>query len=223
MPPLGSAADLVRTTVLIVAALFPIVNPLGGAPIFLTMTSTCTSEVREDLARRVAINGFVLLAVSIFTGKHILGFFGISIPVMQVAGGLVLGATAWVLLRQGEAAPKAGPAEPWTQEQIRTAAFYPLTLPVTVGPGSISVAITLGANAPVSALHPLALALAAFAGIAFIALSIYVCYAFAERLSRLLGPTGMSVFLRLSSFILLCIGMQIAWNGISTLVGSLSR
>lgn len=223
MLAIESAGDLLRTTVLIVAALFPIVNPLGGAPIFLTMTSTCTSEVREDLARRIAINGFVVLAFSIFVGKHILGFFGISIPVMQVAGGMVLGATAWVLLRQGEAAPKAGPAEPWTQEQIRTAAFYPLTLPVTVGPGSISVAITLGANAPVSTLHPLALAVAAFTGITVVAISIYLCYGFAERLSRLLGPTGMSVFLRLSSFILLCIGMQIAWNGVSALVGSLPR
>ena len=221
MGAVDSLGDLLRTAVLIVAALFPIVNPLGGAPIFLTMTSTCASDVREDLARRVAINGFVLLGVSLFLGKHILGFFGISIPVMQVAGGLVLGATAWVLLRQGESAPKAGPAEPWTQDQIRSAAFYPLTLPVTVGPGSISVAITLGANAPVSTLHPLALGVAAFAGITAIAVSIYVCYSFAERLSRLLGPTGMSVFLRLSSFILLCIGMQIAWNGASALIATL--
>ena len=100
-------------------------------------------------------------------------------------------------------------------------AFYPLTLPLTVGPGSISVAITLGANTPPHLGSTFVGILVAVIGSALIALSIFLCYGFAERLAMLLGPTGMSVILRLSSFLLVCIGVQILLNGASALLGSL--
>lgn len=221
MTSLGSLSELVRTAVVIVAALFPIVNPLGGAPIFLILTHDCSSAGREALARRIAFNGFVILLVSILIGTYILGFFGISVPVVQVSGGLLVSSMAWKLVTQGEGPPSPPTSSPWTEEQMVTAAFYPLTLPVTVGPGSIAVAVTLGANAPVGTMKPLAIGIAVVVAVFLIAASIYVSYSFAERLSRLLGPTGMSVFLRLSSFILLCIGIQIVWNGVSGLMGPL--
>lgn len=100
-------------------------------------------------------------------------------------------------------------------------AFYPLTLPLTVGPGSISVAITLGANAAHNhALYPLTIFIAVI-GLALIALSIFLCYGFADRLALVFGRTGMLVLVKLSAFLLVCIGVQIAWNGIRALLESM--
>src|SRR6185295_10316097 len=93
-------ADLVRTTLLIVGALFPIVNTPQNIPIFLTLTAGLSRESRAVLARKIAVNGFGLLVVSVLIGTHILAFFGISLPVVQVGGGLVVMATAWKLLNR---------------------------------------------------------------------------------------------------------------------------
>ena len=126
-------------------ALLPIVNPLGSAPIFLSMTSWAPTEVRQVLASRIAVNAFVLVLASIFFGSYILGLFGISLPIVQIGGGLLVAAAGWRLLSPGaEKLSDGGTA--WSAEQVIERAFYPLTFPLTVGPGSISVAITLGAN-----------------------------------------------------------------------------
>src|SRR5579863_4027681 len=93
-------SDLVKYTLLIVGALFPIVNPIGNTPIFLSLTRGLTSQGRTVLARMIAVNGLVLILASIFIGTHILAFFGISLPVVQVGGGLVVISTGWALLRQ---------------------------------------------------------------------------------------------------------------------------
>jgi multiple antibiotic resistance protein len=97
-------------------------------------------------------------------------------------------------------------------------AFYPLTMPLTGGPGSISVAITLGANAAHHHPFHVLTTLAALFGLVLIAISIFLCYGFADRLARILGATGMTVILQLSSFFLVCIGVQIVWNGIKALL-----
>ena len=102
-------------------------------------------------------------------------------------------------------------------------AFYPLTLPLTVGPGWISVAITLGANEPRRLGASLLVILGAATGCALVAATIYLCYGFADRLAVVIGPTGMNVVLKLSSFLLVCIGVQILWNGLSQLLSSLPR
>src|SRR5205807_6186847 len=121
-------------------------NPLSSAPIFLAMTTWCSADMRQALAKRIAVNGFILLLVSIFIGSHILAFFGISLPVVQVGGGLLVAAAGWRLLDPREDQLTTADATPWAPDEIIRRAFYPLTLPLTVGPGSISVAITLGAN-----------------------------------------------------------------------------
>lgn len=214
--------DLVRTSLLIVGALFPIVNPLSNAPIFLSLTCDFSSQIRAVLARKIAINGFILLIVSLLIGTNILDFFGISLPVVQVGGGLVVIATGWQLLNRpdgdGSARSRAAHATDISQR-----AFYPLTLPLTVGPGSISVAIAVGANRPSGAEPGWPLISAAIAGAAAIAVSIYLCYRFAETIARVLGDAAMNVVIRLSSFILLCIGVQIAWNGVSALLRSVLK
>jgi multiple antibiotic resistance protein len=143
-------SDLAKYTLLIVGALFPIVNPIGNTPIFLSLTRGLTSQGRTVLARLIALNGLVLILASIFIGTHILAFFGISLPVVQVGGGLVVISTGWALLRQptDDASGENGPRRECNEADYSRQAFYPLTLPLTVGPGSISVAITVGADRP---------------------------------------------------------------------------
>jgi multiple antibiotic resistance protein len=214
--------EAAKNLLLIVSALFPIVDPLGGSPFFLAMTTEYQPDARKTLSWRVALNSFVLLVASYFVGTYILAFFGISLPIIQVGGGIVLMAMGWALLMQKDDSCDATDRKNIHPRDVAGQAFYPLTLPLTVGPGSISVAITLGANAAHShALHPLTIA-AALIGTALIALSIFLCYAFADRLARVLGRTGMSVMIKLSSFLLLCIGAQVVWNGTKGLLESMT-
>jgi multiple antibiotic resistance protein len=213
--------EAAKTLLLVLSALFPIVDPIGDTPFFLALTTGYAPEARRALAWRIAINSFFLLIASYFVGTYILAFFGISLPVVQVGGGMVLVAIGWsTLMQQSEAAD--APARRSIQPQdVFGQAFYPLTLPLTVGPGSLSVAVTLGANAAHT--HPLRILtiLAALIALVLISLSIFLCYRFAERLARMVGATGMLVIVKLTSFLLVCIGVQIAWNGIKSLLDSL--
>jgi len=213
-----------KSILLIVSALFPLVNPIGGSPVFLLLTQEYASEERKLLARRVAINSFILLIVSFVVGTHILSFFEISLPVVQVGGGLIVVSTGWAMLTKSD--PGAGGDRGQMHQtldvnQLFQKAFYPLTLPLTVGPGSISIAITLGANEPRHLGTNLLSILSASIASALIALSVYLCYGYAERLAAAVGPSGMNVILRLSAFLLMCIGVQILWNGVSALVKTL--
>jgi multiple antibiotic resistance protein len=215
--------ETAKNILLIASALFPIVNPLGGSPVFLALTRDYPASARRALARQVAMNSFVLLIASFMVGTHILHFFGISIPVVQVGGGLVVISNGWAMLKQKEESDRGREVQKKVDlEDIFRNAFYPLTLPLTVGPGSISVAITLGANLPRHLGPNLRAMAAAVIGSATVTVSIYLCYAFADRMAAVIGETGMSITLRLSSFLLVCIGVQIMWNGVSALVGSLA-
>jgi multiple antibiotic resistance protein len=213
---------VLKSTFLMLTALFPIVNPLGGAPLFFSLTHYYSSEDRKILSRRIALNSIALIVASYFVGTHILAFFGISLPVVQVGGGLVLASSGWAMLKQNDDdSTKSDVHRTVDAQDLSQKAFYPLTLPLTVGPGSISVAITLGANEQHVGHQIIFSMIGAVIGAVLIAASIYLCYAFADRLALVLGTTGMSVIMRLSSFLLVCIGVQIIWNGLSTLLKSL--
>lgn len=214
-------ADAIKVFLLTLSALFPIVDPLAGSPFFLALTEKYSRATRKAVSWRVALNSLFLMVGSYFIGTHVLNFFGVSLPVVQLGGGLVVVSIGWGMLMQKEEAHDE------TRKNVRSSdhdvfgqAFYPLTLPLTVGPGSISVAITLGANSTPHGLRIWPI-LAALIAMVLIAVSIYLCYAFADRLARVLGKTGMTVIVRLSSFLLVCIGVQIMWNGLSTLISSL--
>lgn len=209
-----------KTLFLFVSALFPIVDPLGGAPIFLALTRDYLPPERRALSWRIAVNSFFLLIGSYFIGTHILAFFGISLPVVQVGGGLVVISTAWAMLKQRDDDQRSEVGRSAQQRDPFQHAFYPLTLPLTVGPGSISVAVTLGANMAHLRWVNLPGIIAALIGSVLLAISIYLCYGFADRLARILGETAMNVIMRLTSFLLLCIGVQILWNGVSALLTS---
>ena len=137
---------LVQGILLTVAALIPIVNPLGTAPLFLSLTQDMSDAERAVLARKVAVNGFIILVVAVFAGNYVLDFFGVSVPVLQMAGGLVVASLGYRLLHDSGVKPDEHPMD--SSAALGAKAFYPLTLPLTVGPGAISVAVTLGANFP---------------------------------------------------------------------------
>lgn len=220
----GPLSDLVKTTLLVIGVLFPIVNPIGNTPIFLSLTRGLSSRGRTALARMIALNGLTLILASIFIGTYILTFFGISLPVVQVGGGLLVIATGWTLLRQpNDDGDPNSTARECKESDYSRQAFYPLTLPLTVGPGTISVAITVGANRPEGSEGRWPLIAGMLLGSALIAVSIYLSYRFAERIGRALGDSAMNIIIRLSSFILVCIGVQILWNGLSALLRTVVR
>ncbi len=213
---------IAKSIILVVSTLFPIVNPLGGAPIFLSLTNYYSTEQRKLLSRRIAANSLILLIGSYFVGTHILAFFGISIPVVQVGGGLVVISAGWKLLNSNvETESRQDVHRAVDIRDLFSRAFYPLTLPLTVGPGSISVAITLGANEPHTSHGFVYTVIGAVIGSFIVALSVYFCYAFSDRLARFIGETGMTVIMRLTSFLLMCIGVQIFWNGAAKLIVAL--
>jgi len=214
--------ETAKSILLMVSALFPIVNPIGGSPVFLLLTQDYSRESRKLLARRVAMNSFILLIVSMAVGTHILSFFGISLPVVQVGGGLIVVSTGWAMLTRSDQVDRGQVHQTVTTQDVLKNAFYPLTLPLTVGPGSISIAITLGANEPRHLGANVLALISAASGAALIALTIYLCYGYADRLAAAIGQSGMNVILRLSSFLLVCIGVQIFWNGLSALVKTLN-
>jgi multiple antibiotic resistance protein len=218
-------SNIVNAFFLTFAALFPVVNPLGSAPIFLSLTADCTAQERDRLAWGVALNGFLLLLGSLLLGSEILEFFGITIPAVRVAGGLLVTAMGWKLLNEGGNPPERDAVQNEGRPARSRDSFYPLTLPLTVGPGSISVAVTIGTHRSADeTMTRMALLIgAAIAGLLAVAVTIYVCYRFAAPVARFLGQGRINVLVRLSAFILTCIGIQILWSGISTLITELPR
>ena len=212
-------ADAVKVFLLTISALFPIVDPLAGSPIFLAMTQEYSPETRRALAWRVAMNSLVLMVASYFIGSHVLNFFGVSLPVVQVGGGLIVASMGWSMLLEKENTHDTDRKTVQCSDALHSA-FYPLTLPLTVGPGSISVAVTLGANFTKRYGFHVAIIVGALIAMVTIAVSVLLCYGLADQLARIVGKAGMVVIVRLSSFLLVCIGVQIIWNGISALLFS---
>lgn len=208
-----------HTTLLAIGALLPIVGPLTNAPLYISLTGHLAPGERAPLAKAVACNSFLLLLGSLFIGAYVLDLFGLSVPVVQVAGGLVVCSMAWSLLQEPAEAPAdsqaAMSADP---SRTRRRAFYPLTMPLTVGPGSISVAITLGANPEPDVRARVVTALGNTVAALAVAVSVYYCYRYAEEIVEKLGETGRTVLMRLMAFLLLCIGVQIIWNGVQALL-----
>jgi multiple antibiotic resistance protein len=220
--------DVTAAFLLTFAGLFPIVNPLESAPLFLDLTRHCDTGERNRLVREVTFNSFFLLLGSMLLGPWMLGFFGIDLPVVRIAGGLVVVSVGWKLFSRGDTQWSGhAPAVPIASAEIRSApvrSFYPLTMPLTVGPGSMSIAIAIGSRKPTESndlLQWLWHISGAVLGLAAIGASIYVCYRYAGHLVRALGETGADVLVRLSAFLLMCIGVQIIWGGYSTLVATL--
>jgi multiple antibiotic resistance protein len=204
-------------------ALFSIVNPLGGAFIFLGATEHSSAKVRKELAKWIAIYSFAIVTASMYVGAYVLTFFGISISVLRAAGGIVIAAAAWRMLNAPDEAPKTGDevgADLAATHTISRSAFYPLTMPITTGPGTISVAVSLGTNRPRATEGLLSFVGQSMLAIVAICALVYVLYRYSGPLSGLIGPTGTVIVTRLSAFLLFCIGVQVFWNGAAELLAS---
>ena len=216
--------SLIKAIPLAFAALLPVVNPLGTAIILLGLTEGADDETRRGIARAIAVNSVLLLASALVAGRLFLALFGISVPIVQFAGGLVLAAMGWTMLLRPDP-PAAATTQASTSRETGDYSgriFYPFTFPLTIGPGGIAVTITLSAHT--SRDHVLATAmsqLGAFIGIVLVAFVTYLCIARAGRLVKRLGPSGLSVVTRLSAFVIVCLGAEISWSGVRTLVASL--
>jgi multiple antibiotic resistance protein len=210
-----------KSLLFVLAAMLPILNPAATAPIFLSLTEGAAQRTRTLLARRIALNMFWLMAASMLIGSYVLDFFGIALPIVRVGGGLILAAIAWRLLN---ATPdnmdsRTALADSFTPERARKQAFYPLTFPISCGPGSIAVAITVGVTLhDTQLLFSFARMGGALLALLLIGVLMYLAFRYAARFLDLLGDTGAAVFVRMSAFILLCLGVQIVWDGVSELV-----
>jgi multiple antibiotic resistance protein len=214
--------------VLSFSALLPLINPLGSALIFFSLVGPAPIPVYHSLARRIAINTVLFLVAIDLVGSTLLRFFGISLPIVQVSGGLVIASIAWSLLNQESTDPSPEKMHAAAQvhageilDNLRQKIFYPFTFPITAGPGCIVVMLTLAAHTPQ---RPIKDNLLAHAGlliaILVLCLSVYFCYAHAHRIAVSISPSTAHGILRVIAFILLCIGVQIAWNGLVPLLAS---
>lgn len=212
---------LVAAALFVPATLLPIINPLAGAPVFLSVTGG-NDRLTRIMARRVAINCFFLLVGALLIGGYVLDFFGLSIPIVRVAGGLVVAAAGWRMLNDaGQDAIQQSVADSTTtmsEPEIAQRSFMPMSFPLTVGPGTIAATIALGSKRPEQALTLIPQAAGALLGLFLSAAVIYLTYRYSGSLLRKLGRTGTMVLMRLAAFILLCIGIEILWSGLSELV-----
>jgi multiple antibiotic resistance protein len=212
-------SGLTQTFLLSLSALFSIVNPIGGAIMFSQMTASLAHRERTLLARRIAAYSAILMIVVLWTGSWLLEFFGIGLPALRIGGGLVVMSSAWSLLQSPDShegqdeAPRGAVADDM--------AFFPLTMPLTTGPGTIAVTVALASSVPSAqpdhfwaqlAISAAALAIAAFVGIA---------YSLADRVTALLGAARANILSRLAAFVLLCVGVQIVLAGIEGFVAAM--
>ena len=213
---------LLKALILVPVTLLPIINPLTAAPVFVA-TAGHNRAIARRLARQVAINAWFVVVVSLLIGNIVLDFFGISLPIVRIGGGLLVAATAWRLLTSntGDAvqAAAAEEASALSDAEVMRRSFFPITFPLTTGPGTIAASIAIGAQFPQTPVMFAAGAAVAVVGAALTALVVYLVFANSARVLARLGEIGTLVMMRLFAFILLCIGIQFIWDGWAELNG----
>ena len=209
-----------KSVVLIPLTLLPIINPLSGMPIF-TAQAGHNPVVVKKMARQIATNCWFILVASILVGHFVLDFFGISLPIVRIAGGILVAVSGWRMLNNSDIDATLQAVAKETSDlpdvEIARRSFFPITSPLTTGPGTIATAIALGAHGPKTPLRYLLGVADAVLGAAITALVIYLCYRHAPAMLAKLGEIGSMVMMRLFAFILLCIGIEIIWTGWASL------
>ena len=218
-----------KSFLLALTALLPLINPIGSALVFLGLVGDEPQRVYLRLAGKIGVATIAFLVVVQFLGSYLLEFFGISLPIVQVTGGLIIAATAWALLFEKDASADArnkhmeiAGDRPEAGDELESKVFYPFTFPITAGPGTLVVMVTLSAR---SSMNGLAAGALAHAGTLLAAVvlggTVYLCYGYAPRLIKAVSASTVHGVLRVMAFILMCIGVQIAWNGLALLARSL--
>ncbi|MDR6288321.1 MULTISPECIES: MarC family NAAT transporter [Inquilinus] len=211
----------IQTFLLTLSALFSIVNPIGAALIFSQITADRSHDERRQLARTIAMYSTLVMLGALWGGAYVLSFFGISLSALRIAGGFIIAASAWRLLQSPEQQEERKQQQASEAEGIDAVAFFPLTMPFTTGPGTISVAIAIGSSLPVGQPSFLPFVLGASAAAIVLAVIIWVAYSSADRIVAFLGHARARVLSRLMAFLLLCVGTQITLNGIADFVHTL--
>ena len=213
------------------SALLPLVNPLGSSLLFVGFVGEVPISLYHSLARRIAINILIFFAVILLLGSALLTFFGISLPIVQVSGGIVIAAIGWSLLNENDARANVKNKQAEMEAQadagvrdLEQKTFYPFTFPVTSGPGTLVVMLTLSAHASDPVLSKNVLGhLGIFLAVIVLSVLVYVCYAYAPKITSSISESTAHGILRVVAFILLSIGVQIAWNGLSVLLASVLK
>ncbi|MBB5057390.1 multiple antibiotic resistance protein [Granulicella aggregans] len=213
------------------SALLPLINPLGSSLVFLGLVGEVPSGVYRSLARKIAVNNIVFLAVIELLGSAILNFFGISLPIVQVAGGIVIASIGWSVLNEQDSEASARNKREEIQldqstslRNLEQKAFYPFTFPVTSGPGTLVTVLTLSARFSGSPISQNVLGhIGLLVAVLVLSAAVYVCYAYAPRITQTISPTTAHGILRVVAFITICIGVQITWNGLSYLISTISK
>lgn len=214
--------ELIQAIPFSFAALFPVLNPIGSSVIFLTLVNGASPRQIKTLATLIPIYTFVMLTIVLFAGAWILRAFGISIPIVLIGGGLILANIGWQLLNRPSSNPDKEVNPEDLDKNFTQMAFFPLTMPVTAGPGCIAVTITIGAHSFTKAqwIGDIGSQLGATIGILLVCIIIFFCYRYAQAIILRLGQSGMQVIMRLAAFLNLCIGLEIVWRGVSLLLAS---
>lgn len=213
------------------SVLLPLINPLGSALVFLGLTGEAPASVYRSLARRIAINNVIFLVIIELLGATILRFFGISLPIVQFSGGIVIAAMGWSVLNERDARANSRNKQEETEvrdetklEDLEHKVFYPFTFPITSGPGTLVAVLTLTAhisNKDIS--KDIQAHVGVFLAVVVLSLLVYFCYAYAPKITKVIPPSTAHGILRVIAFILLCIGVQIAWNGLSVLLTTIIK
>jgi multiple antibiotic resistance protein len=188
-------------------ALFPIVDPFGGIPIFFTMTASWTAKDRTRTALKTGIWVFVILVTFLFVGRFVLSFFGISLPVLKIAGGLIVANTAWGMVTSHA---RITPEESHEAEDKDDISLTPLAMPLMSGPGAIGVVMGLAAHVDSSASY-----IGMVIGIAAVALTVFLFFWMGGPLVRRLGPSAVGAINKIFGFLILAIAVQLVWDGVA--------
>jgi multiple antibiotic resistance protein len=213
------------------SVLLPLINPLGSALVFLGLVGDAPPRVLRSLARRIAINNIIFLGVFELTGAAILNFFGISLPIVQLSGGIVVAAMGWAVLNERSAGAdsrnkqeESGKTSEPDTSHLEEGVFYPFTFPITSGPGTLVGLLTITAHISEKNLtHNILAHVGVFIAVVVLSVLCYFCYANAPKITKKIPPSTAHGILRVIAFILLCIGIQIAWNGLSALLATVIK
>jgi len=212
---------LIQGLILVPVTLLPIINPLSSAPVFAATVGANRTLARQ-LARQVAINAWFVLLVSMLIGTYVLALFGISLPVVRIGGGLLVASTAWRMLHhteeENDVAEAVEEAEV-PQAEVMQRSFFPITFPLTTGPGTIAASIALSANIPPDPVKYALGVVVAAGGAAIVSVTLYFIFKNSVAVLTRLGRIGTLVMIRMMAFILLCIGIEIMWTGWAQLNG----
>lgn len=207
---------ILQAVALVPLALLPVINPLSSAPVFVA-TAGRSQDVVHRLARQVAINSWCVIVASIIIGAPVLAMFGLSLPVVRIAGGLLVAASGWRMLHHQDPdevqSAAAQEADVLPEAEIVRRSFFPITFPLTTGPGAIAASIALGTQMPGGPVQFAIAALTAMIGAALTAFALYLIFKHARTLIDRLGEVGNLVMMRMVAFLLLCIGIQFIFTG----------